>query len=108
MSQSKNSTTSSPVAPPTTTTPLAPEIVATAQPCSTLALDKDGILLQDVPSQASAVLVPISASHTGFTLPSPSMVPPVMTILSSIVTAHALCLGLVRLVSTLQACSVGL
>ena len=33
----------------------------------TLALDKDGILLQDVPSQASAVLVPISASHTGFT-----------------------------------------
>ena len=69
-----------------TTTPLAPDIVATAQPCSTwnpphdvflsidelsiiitLALDRDGILLQEVPSQASAVRVPISASQTGFT-----------------------------------------
>ena len=34
---------------------------------TTLALDNDGILLHEVPSQASAVLVPISASHTGFT-----------------------------------------
>ena len=34
---------------------------------ATLALDRDGILLQDVPSQASAVRVPISANQTGFT-----------------------------------------
>jgi len=34
-SQGRNSTKSSPVAPPTTTTPSEPSTVATAQPCST-------------------------------------------------------------------------
>ena len=54
----------------------------------TLALEREGRLLQLVPSKASAVLVPISASHTGFTFPSPNIVPPVITMWSSIVTAH--------------------
>ena len=50
ISQSRNSTTSSPVAPPTTRTPRAPLMVATVQPCSTLALEREGRLLQAVPS----------------------------------------------------------
>jgi hypothetical protein len=49
-------------------------------------------------------LVPISANQEGLCFPSPSIVPPVITIKSSMPTAQALCLGLVKGSSTLHCC----
>ena len=133
MSQSRNSTTSSPVAPPTTCTrwereeqdkvksftrtPRAPEIVATVHPCSTY----PRLLPPRTPRQChlrpgqGGDTPPLSAvpglrgpgpnfcqpnglhlrklvemfQISNVTLPKPSIVPPVMTMLSSMVTAHA-------------------
>ena len=137
MSQSRNSTTSSPVAPPTTCTrwvreeqdkpksftrtPRAPEIVATVHPCSTyprLLQPRTPRRCHLRPGQGGNApplgAVPglrspgpnLCQPHWlhlktfvemfligNVTFPKPSIVPPVMTMLSSMVTAHA-CRGM--------------